>query len=186
MAEMGRRKMIKKFTPILFSITVLFILFVIFWQRGPGPSLTRINQEMDMDMNIRDFSLIQGRKDKSRWELKSDNAGFLKDQEVFTLDNPVITYHKPDDSRPLVVSSSRGKAFQKENIIRLWPDVQAEQNGIKVNSEKATYMGKDGFVLLEGNVIFSGRGVRVNSPEARINLDNNRITATGGVKTRLD
>ncbi|MFO7728526.1 MAG: LPS export ABC transporter periplasmic protein LptC [Desulfonatronovibrio sp.] len=178
--------MIKKFTPILFSTAVLFILFVIFWQRGPGPSLTRINQEMEVDMNIKNFSLIQGRKDKSRWELVSDNAGFLKDQQVFTLDNPVITYHGQDDSDPLVVSASQGKAFQKDNIVQLWPDVQAEQNKIKVNSQKATYRGKDGFVLLEGNVIFSGRGVRVNSPEARINLDNNRITAAGGVKTRLD
>ncbi|MFP4083350.1 MAG: LPS export ABC transporter periplasmic protein LptC [Desulfonatronovibrio sp.] len=178
--------MIKKFTPILFSVAVLFILFVIFWQRGPGPSLTRINQEMEMDMNIRDFNLIQGREDKSRWELASDNAGFLKDQEVFTLDNPVITYHNQDDSDPLVVSASQGKAFQKEGIVHLWPDVQAEQNGIKVNSEKATYKGDNGFVLLEGNVIFSGKGVMVNSPEARINLDNNRITAVGGVKTRLN
>lgn len=178
--------MIRKFTPILFSITVLLILFVIFWQRGPGPSLTRINHEMEVDMNIRDFSLIQGQKDRNHWELISDNAGFLKDQEVFVLDNPVITYHSTDDSHPLVVRASQGKAFQKENIIHLWPDVEAEQNAIRVNSEKATYIGKDRYVLLEGNVTFSGRGAVVNSPEARINLDTNQITATGGVKTRLN
>lgn len=177
--------MIKKLAPIIFSAAVLFVLFLTFWQRGPGPRLTDISHQMEVDMNIRDFSMIQGQEGRSSWELTSDNAGFLEDKNVLVLDNPVITYHTRNNSGPLVIRASQGMALQKENLVHLWPDVRAHHGEITVNSGKATYMGGENYILLEDNVIFRGRGIMVKSPEARVNLDLDQIVATGGVRTYL-
>lgn len=175
--------MIRKLVPIFFSAAVLSILFLVFWQRSPGPRLIEINQQMEVDMNIREFSMVQGQEGVSSWELFSDNAGFLEDKKVYTLDNPVITYHLRNSSGSLVIRSSKGLVLQEENIVRLWPDVRAEHGEITVNSDKATYMGGDNHILLEDNVVFRGRGIIVNSPRSRINLDDEQIVSTGGVRT---
>ncbi len=177
--------MVRKLAPIFFSAAVLFVLFLTFWQRSPGPRLTEIRHQMEVDMNIRDFSLIQGQEGKSSWELLSDNAGFLEDKDVFVLDNPAITYHTRDNAGSLVIRASQGMVLQQENLVHLWPDVRADHGEITVNSDKATYVGGENYILLEDNVVFRGRGITVKSPEARFNIDQDQIVATGGVSTFL-
>jgi LPS export ABC transporter protein LptC len=175
--------MLKKLAPIFFSAAVLFVLFLAFWQRTPGPRLTEIIHQMEVDMNILEFSMVQGHEGNMSWELFSDNAGYLEDKDIFFLDNPVITYHTRDDSGTMVVRASQGMVLQQENIVHLWPDVRADHGDIEVSSDKATYVGGDNHILLEDNVFFNGRGVTVKSPKAKINLDDELIISSGGVST---
>ncbi len=177
--------MIRKFVPMFFSAAVLSLLFLIFWQKNPTPRFTDPGHQMEVDMNIQDFSLVQGQEGKTSWELISDNAGFLKDNDVFVLDNPVITYHSRNNSGTMVVRASQGMAIQKDNIVHLWPDVRADLGEMTVSSEKAAYIGGDNYILLENNVVFNGRGIIVTSSEAGITLDEDLIVATGDVHTRL-
>jgi LPS export ABC transporter protein LptC len=177
--------MIRKFAPVVFSAAVLFFLFLTFWHKGPGSRLTEISLQMEVDMNIRDFSLVQGQEGRTSFELISDNAGFLDDKDVFVLDNPVVTYHGRNNTGPMVIRASQGMVLQQENRVYLWPDVRAHQGGIKASSGKATYMGQDNYILLEDGVVFTGRGITIKSPQAIVSLDDDRIVATGGVNTLL-
>jgi hypothetical protein len=178
--------MIKKLAPVFFSAAVLFVLFLAFWQRTPGPRLTEIRHQMEVDMNILELSMVQGHEGEVQWELFSEDAGFLEDTDVFILDNPVITYHTGDGSGLMVITASRGKVLQRENTIHLWPDVRADHGDLKVRANKATYVGGENSILLEEDVFFRGRGVTVRSPEARIMLDRELIISTGGVSTLLN
>ncbi len=185
MGKLELSNMIRKLVPFFFSAAVLFILFLIFWRSGPGPRLIEGSYRMEVDMNISEFFMVQGQEGRSSLELFSDNAGFIENENIFVLDNPVITYHPANNSDPLVVRASQGKIFQDENIVRLWPDVLADHGEIKVKSEKAAYRGGDNIIILEDNVVFSGRGITVTSPQATINLDDELVVSTGGVKTSL-
>ncbi len=178
-------KLLRKSAPLLFSAAVLSLLFLIFWQRGPMPRIAETFHHLEVDMNIQKFGLIHGEGGESSWELVSESAGYLREEGIFILDNPVITYHTRGSSGPLLIRASNGRASQGDNTIHLWPDVQATQNGLTVNSDKATYTGTDNLILLEENVVFNGRGITVNSSQATISLEDERIKATGEVKTSL-
>ncbi|MFN2341793.1 MAG: LPS export ABC transporter periplasmic protein LptC [Desulfonatronovibrio sp.] len=164
---------------------ILSLLFVTFWQRGPGTQLGETVRQMEVDMNIQDFSLVQGKEGRPTWKLLSDSAGYLKDEGTFILKNPVITYYSQDNSLPLTIRASEGRVFQQENRIDLWPDVQAVYNEIIVNSHEATYFGGENSILLKKDVVFSGNNMLLESPEARIMLDEEKMTASGGIKTFL-
>lgn len=178
--------MIKRLAPVFFSAAVLFVLFLTFWQRTPGPRLTEIRHQMEVDMNIIDFSMVQGHEGEVQWELFSEDAGFLEDKDIFILDNPVITYHAGDGSGLMVIRASQGMVLQRENTVHLWPDVRADHGDLEVRSGKATYLGGENSILLEDDVFFRGRGITVRSPQARIKLDQELIISTGGVSTLLD
>lgn len=177
--------MIKKFAPLIFSVAVLSLLFVTFWQRGPGTKIGETVRQMEVDMNIQDFSLVQGKDGRPTWKLLSESAGYLKDEQIFILKNPVVTYYFQDDSLPLTIEASEGRASQHKNRIDLWPDVQAVYNEITVNSREATYFGGENSILLKNDVVFRDQNMVLKSPEARIMLDEEKMTASGGVKTFL-
>ena len=177
--------MIRKFVPLLFSAAVLSLLFIVFWQRGPAPRFADISQQMEFDLNIKKFSLTQGHDGRSTWEIVSDNAAYIKDQDVFLLENPVITFHHQNNSDPLTIRASQGMAKQQDSTIHLWPDVSAVHGGIKVNSDRASYVDAEKYVFLEDNVIMQGRGIEVKSSQAGFNLETYHLQATGGVSTLL-
>ena len=181
----GQILVIKKFAPLIFSVAILSLLFVTFWQRGPGTQFSETVRQMEVDMDIQDFSLVQGKDGRPTWKLISESAGYLKGEDVFILKKPVITYYSQDDSLPLIVEASEGRAFQQENRIDLWPDVQSVYNEITVNSREATYFGEENSILLKNDVVFRGNNMLLKSPEARIMLDEEKMTASGGVKTFL-
>ncbi|WP_045210704.1 LPS export ABC transporter periplasmic protein LptC [Desulfonatronovibrio magnus] len=177
--------MIKKFAPLFFSAAVLSFLFITFWHTSPGPGLTDLNVEMEVDMNIRDFTMTKGRDGRQTWKVISDNAGFVREDDLFVLYNPVITYYTEEDSAPVVITASHGQALQTENMVHLWPDVRADYGGLIIESGRASYMGEEDFILLREGVTFVGNGMALNSPEARFYLNEDRLEALGGVKTLL-
>ncbi|WP_028574081.1 LPS export ABC transporter periplasmic protein LptC [Desulfonatronovibrio hydrogenovorans] len=177
--------MIKKIAPAIFSIGVLFFLFVLFWQQGPGPRITDISRQMEVDLNILDLHLVRGEQGKSLWELVSAEAGYLRDEDVLILTSPEITYFAGNDDGPLVIRAVHGRYDQTEEVIHLRESVRAEHHGMVVDSDKATYRADDSFILLENNVKFRGRGIMMESPVAHVFLDEDRVIALGGVSTRL-
>ncbi len=185
MAALDITYMIRKFIPLLFSAAVLSLLFIVFWQRGPAPRLADISHQMEFDMNIRQFSMIQGHDGHSRWDIVSDNAAYIKDQEVFLLDHPLITFHNQNNSDPLTIRASQGMATQQDSTVHLWPDVNAIHGEIQLHSDRASYVDADRYVFLEGNVVLQGNGIEVRSPRASFSLETYHLQATGGVSTLL-
>ncbi len=175
--------MLKNLVPIVLSLLLFILLLSMFWREAPGPQ--RTDQDMEVDLNIKDFTLTQGQEGRQLWELDASEAGFLRAENDFLLHEPVMTHFGNNGSEPVKIWAVHGRVDQDEQTIYMWEDVQAESQEMQTSANKATYKEGDRYILLEEDVVFTGRGLVVNTPMARILLDEDKILATNGVRTNI-
>ncbi|EFI33616.1 protein of unknown function DUF1239 [Desulfonatronospira thiodismutans ASO3-1] len=177
--------MLKKAFPIILTVMLMFFLLSIFWRETPGPRQVDFDQDLEVDLNIRDLTLVQSGRDKKIWELDAKQAGFMRKENIYLLQEPVMTYFGEKNGEPVEIRAARGRIDQDSGTLYMWPDVKARSGGLYTTSEKATYKEGEGHVLLEDNVSFTGRGMRVDTPRALIMLEEDKIVATQGVRTSI-
>ena len=177
--------MLKRIVPAILSIMLMLFLLSIFWRDTPGPQKVDFDQDLEVDLNIKELTLVQSGQDKNLWELEAKQAGFMRRENIYLLQEPVMTYFGEENGEPLEIRACRGRIDQDSGTVYLWPDVKARSGGLYTTSEKATYKEGDAHVLLEGNVSFTGRGITINTPRALIMLQKDKIVATQGVKTTI-
>ncbi|WP_291318629.1 LPS export ABC transporter periplasmic protein LptC [Desulfonatronospira sp.] len=177
--------MINRVVPVVLSIMLMLFLLSIFWRDTPGPQQVDFDLDLEVDLNIMDLTLVQSGPDKKLWELDAKQAGFMRKENIYLLQDPLMTYFGEENSEPLKISASQGRIDQDSGTIHMWPDVEARSGGLYTTAEKATYIEGDAHVLLEDNVFFSGRGISVNTPRALIMLQEDTIVATQGVRTSI-
>ena len=177
--------MLKRIVPVILSIILMLFLLSIFWRDTPGPQKVDFDQDLEVDLNIKELTLVQSGQDRKLWELDAKQAGFMRKENIYLLQEPAMTYFGEENSEPLEIRASRGRIDQDSGTIHMWPDVKARSGGLYTTAEKATYKEGDAHVLLEGNVAFTGRGITVNTPMALIMLEEDKIVATQGVKTSI-
>ena len=177
--------MLKRAVPVILSIMLMLFLLSIFWRDTPGPQKVDFDQDLEVDLNIKDLTLVHSGQDKKLWELDAKQAGFMRRENIYLLQEPVMTYFGQDNSDPLEIRASQGRIDQDSGTIHMWPDVKARSGGLYTTSGKALYQEGAAHVLLEDNVAFTGRGITINTPRALIMLEEDRIVATQGVRTTI-
>ncbi|MFW5730258.1 MAG: LPS export ABC transporter periplasmic protein LptC [Desulfonatronovibrionaceae bacterium] len=177
--------MIKRIAPIFLSTLVLLILFLVFWKSSSGPRFSQTARKMEMDMNMTDFSIARGGQGRLSWELSAEKAAFVREHGRFSLVRPEITYHGPENSTPMIITSSRGEILHRQNQISLWPDVRAVQDRLIIHSGRAVYHGREELIHLDEDVTFQGDDMVINSRRARIYPKKNMVVAEKNVRTRL-
>lgn len=177
--------MFKRIVPIILSIMLMLFLLSIFWRDTPGPQKVDFDQDLEVDLNIKELTLTQSGQDKKLWELGARQAGFMRKENIYLLQEPVMTYFGEKNDEPLKIRAARGRIDQDSGTIQMWPHVEARSGGLYTTSEKATYTEGDAHVLLEDNVAFTGRGITVNTPRAIIMLEEDKVVATQGVQTSI-
>jgi len=181
----GSRAMFKRIAPLLLSIMLMLFLLNIFWRDTPGPQKVDFDRDLEVDLNIKELTLTQSGQDKKLWELSARQAGFMRKENIYLLEDPVMTYFGEENDEPLRILAARGRIHQDSGTVHMWPDVEAWSGDLYTTSEKATYTEGDAHVLLEDNVTFTGRGITVNTPRALIMLEENKVVATRGVRTSI-
>ncbi len=177
--------MYKRLAPAGLGLLLLALLLSMLLRNTPGPGRIGFDPDMQVDLNIQALTLIQGVEGRSLWELKAREAGFLRRENQILLNEPVFTYFGDNDADTLKIWSSQGKVSQDDQVVHMWPDVRAQSGELHAKADSAVYMEKDGRILLEDNVVFSGRGMVIRAPRATIFLEKDMIVATGGVGTSI-
>ncbi len=174
-----------KLIPALLSLLLIAGMLFIFLKDTPGPKKIDFDRDMQFDLNIEGLTLEQGGGEKKFWELEASRAAFLRVENEYLLFEPVMIYYRQDESPPLRIQASQGRINQNDQVMQMWPDVRAESDGLTTRSDRATYLEDSGCILLEGNVVFTGRGVVIKASSGLIDLEEDTIAATGGVQTNI-
>ena len=154
------------------------------WYAGREVMLPSIVEDVEVDLSLQGVRLSQGEDGRQSWTLLADSAKFDEESGLLHLTEPRVTYE--DEDGPVFVQAPEGEVSQERNTARMWPRVQAEYREYTVTAERLEYAGKKDLISFFGKVVMVGENGVIRAPEAAIDLDENVMTARGGVEAVLN
>lgn len=113
-------------------------------------------ERLDVDLNLKNVNLSQGRDGRKLWNLQAAAATYDEGSDELTLSDPFITYWEDDQPEPLRVKAPKGQVWQKEDRARMWDGVRGTRGQYTMHSTTLDYTGTKREVLLTGSVRLVG------------------------------
>ena len=174
---------VKGLSGIVGSIAVAAMLGAgAWWYVSREVQLPAVPEDVEVDLSLQGVRISQGSEGRRSWSLQAKSARFDEDSGMLSLEEPRVTYQGKAGDAPVFVQAPKGEVSQEENTARMWPRVQAEYQEYTVTAEQLDYVGKKDLITFTGDVVMAGENSVIRAPEASILLEEDVMTATGGVE----
>ena len=144
-----------------------------------------VQAEVGVDLSLKGIKLSHGKEGHLHWKLTAQKAKYLQDQNQVLVESPHIIYFLGNEDKRISVRAANGVIEQENEKARLWPEIIANYDDMRLRADELEYSGKDRMLILRGDVQLENPKMSCRAAEMSYNLKNNDITAENGVHASI-
>lgn len=149
------------------------------WSPEPTPSLPALQATLQLTAP----HLTHGQNGTLIWELDGQQADYDQASDTLRITAPHIRYFSPHG--PITATAIHGQVWQKRGTAELAGDLTAQMRDHTITAQNMRYSEPRAILIFTGHVQIRGPRLDLDAPEIQVFLNEDRVTATGGVQAVL-
>jgi LPS export ABC transporter protein LptC len=147
-----------------------------------------LNQLPDSALRMKDFRRSKVENGRTVWELRGEEASYLKDQREAVVQKPRFLYY---DKNGQVAEASAEIAhvyLNEKEVEKMQLDggIELSYNGYMLKSQEATYLPSREQIVMTQRTTLTGEGLDLQGSSMEVDLADRKVRLLRNVKTKLE